>query len=250
MSYFNNKMEYDTTIYIKFKRDGVLNQVLEKPNPLSMDIYEINERNRSSLVAGNFILLSLESEHPYFNPYSSIFYYNNSSIFGKFSIVDNRIYKSGISFSNVYTKDCCQPTSDGAFITSFSNKKYLLQFEADSNIYILNSNFKYIGKFGMANKLNIKTQKTTSLDIAFDQSLYKKTKQKLTLFSNVFYNERNEFVYRIFSDYFNSKCYLQVYKSYNLISQSEIYFDFNYVSSYKNLIFGIKKDTLCVIRVH
>jgi hypothetical protein len=252
---FDNNFKIDTTYPIKFFNHSFIRSILDIPSSDNMNIYEINLRNPSFTKIGDKIIISLESEHPRYNPYISKEYYKYANVFGILDLNKIKLFPTHIVKSDIYNQECCWALGDLSSVTQFGNKIFV-QHALDSLIYEYDNDFTITSTFGIMNGLEIVKKSTSSLDIAFDKNMYDTLRDKLSYFDNIFHFtslNNEEILCRSFV--INSKKikYLQLYKNKNLISSIQIPFAFKYFGSLQNKVYGIiesnSKLKLCVIEI-
>jgi hypothetical protein len=253
---FDKNFKIDTTFQIKFFNRSFIRSILDIPSSDNMNIYEINLRNPSFTKVGDKIILSIESEHPRYNPYISKEYYKTANVFGILDLSTIKLFPTHIVKSDVYNKECCWVLGDFSSVTNIDNKIYV-QHGLDTLVYEYNNKFRITSTFGIMNGLMFLNKSTNSLDVAFNKYMYDTLQNKMSYFENIFHfrSLSNENILcRVFVINSKKLKYLQLYKNKNLISTIQLPFDFKYFGSLRNKIYGFlqrnNKFKLCVLEIN
>ncbi len=205
---------------IKFK-PNILNFDSDNPDPNQIMFYELNYGAMKSFEGfKNYLIIPIEMELPKLNAFNTNKYYKIAYNFG---LLNCKTFKVEQVFNNwpaSYTKNKNYP-----FLTSNSydlnrNQIYINQ-EADTSIYVYNTELKPLFKFGFKpENINDKYKETKKLSEAFDPLLPKKFKNKFGYFKQVIVTD--DVIVRFFKSGnagSNNKLGLQVYKKFNLINE-------------------------------
>ena len=249
LTFFDKNMNIDTTVKLKFRKTKPTESLLDKPDPVSMDMYEINYEKRRSFANNGMVLITLNSEHPSFNPFTSKDYFEQATSFGVVNLNTNTVTSSNIFKSSAYQDSCCFPTTDWASVVANTKKEFIVQHAMDTNIYIYNSKQQPILKYGIANNLIPTSVKSNNLDIAFDFDKYKDEVAKTAVFDNIFYIDSLDLTIRVFIDNKNSKQILQLYQKFNLIKEFEIGYDLELVGTNTNYLFAKFKNSTKICKL-
>lgn len=251
VTFYNNKMDIDTTIRLKFKKSSLALNLLDFPDPNSMDLYEINYRKRRYTKLNKFYLVTIESEHPKFNAYESIEYYKTGNCFGVVHLDSRSVYPSKILKSELYSDTCCNAILDWSSATYNKKEEEIhVQFPLDSNIYVYDSKLRKKYKYGIANGKIPKSEIVNSLDIAFDEGLFKELEQKSSGYESIFYISNSNLIVRNFIDHNNKTQYLQIFNENNLILENEISYEYEIFGSNNKYLFAKIKNSNKVCRIY
>ncbi|MDP1842312.1 MAG: hypothetical protein Q8K64_02740 [Sediminibacterium sp.] len=250
LSFFDEHMYMDTTIRLKFSKKNLLDP-FDNPDPLSMDIYEINYRKRKKARLNNLFFISVDSEHPKFNPYTNKEYYATGEAFGIVDLETQKVLTSNIKKSIEYNDTCCLPTTDWASIAvNEKEREILVQFPVDSFIYVYNFNLTKKYKYGLSNKHNLKRVISTSLDVAFDSELFSKAESQTAVFESVFYLSAENLVARNYIDYSSNKQFLQIFRDNSLIFDQEVPIIYEFIGQNKSSLFVRIKNTTILCKLN
>ena len=241
VAYLDRSFRVKKIIDLRFNGNQNNLSMLEIPDPDNMNIYELNERNRNYYyTSNNEILVSLESEAPLFNPYNSNSYYKMARSFGKINLKESTVSPLPIIKSRMYKDTCCLTFQDASYITG-DDKKYYVQFAADTLIYVYNQNFKPDYAFGSKGKYIPNRIMNDGLDVAFEYEKYVKAEKMANVFEGVF-NLENGQVGRIINNRTENTKWIQLYKENELDRQFVIPNTFSFIGVFKNIVYFIREN--------
>jgi len=239
---------------IKYKGGANLKSILDVPDPDNMNVYELNERNKSYCKTSNEeFLVSLESEAPSFNPYNSLAYYKTSRCFGLVNVRKRTLVGIPINKSKLYQDTCCLSVQDASYIIKKGNE-YHVQFAADTLIYVYNETFIPQYAYGLKGKFIPNFIHNNSLDIAFDDEKYKSLESKANTIDALFLLD-NKTVGRVVNNRTTGKKYLQIFSDTDLRAEYEVPVTFSFIGITNNTIVGLTKQDeskkqieLCIVK--
>lgn len=252
LTYFHKNLRYDTTVRINFSNSFSLNNTFENPDPSSMNIYEVEYINKQHAFIDDKVLVNVTSEHPEFNPYTSLAFFKHATAFGLLDIQSNYFKNSKIPKSKAYLDTCCYSIYDWSSAAyDFKNKQLFVQFPIDSFIYVYDNSLKPIMKFGISNGLQLFASPTSTLDVAFDNNLYQDFQSRSKVFSQVIYLDSLGLLVRNYINYPSKQQFIQVYSGTKLVQQLTIPYDFTISASNSNSIVckTNQSNLLCIIRI-
>jgi len=252
IAYLDSTFGITTIKNIKFRGKENLTSILDIPSPNNMTAYELNERAKNYCqISESEIVVSVESEAPSFNPYNSLEYFKKARSFGLVNLKKGSLSAIPITRSSVYKDTCCLSVQDGSFFVK-KDSTFYIQFAADSLIYVYNQKYIPLYAYGVSGNFNPNRIYNNGLEIAFDDEKYKQLEEQANVIESLFLFEK-DMIGRIANNRSTKKKYLQVFKDADLINETEIPADFNFIGVMNSSIIGILKGKenhlkLCIIK--
>ncbi len=146
---WSRKRKFD----IKWFPEKSLEELEKNPKPWYRGIYEIKYLNNEFIPFGKeSLIFNIESTHPLFNGYfqeTSENYYKNARVIGVLDLQDGKIVGLEGRYPSYYRSQSNVPNFS-YYNCDASNDKIYINFNADSLIYVLNSDFDPIETFGVS----------------------------------------------------------------------------------------------------
>jgi hypothetical protein len=218
--YFSKDWKFLDSSYLIYQKTIGNNQLLNNPKASYPDLYEIKYNKFSYPNKGRYLLVEVESEHPNFNGYNSKDYYQTARNLALIDPITWRVKPVFGSWPKTYKTGKNFPYFANLNF-QYSNKKFYINYEIDSLIYVFDRRYVPLYAFGKSGKLvNQNYIPSTNIGMAFDENLHLEQRNKCGFYDFLFVAEFNELIFRgYFTGIKNGKNThrLQIYKKQKLI---------------------------------
>jgi len=200
---------------------NILDIDTEDPNPEQIMFYQLNYGAMNSYQGfNNKLIIPIEMELPNLNAFNTNKYYKIAYNFALLNTTSFKVEKNFNNWPPSYTRNKNYPflTSNSYYL---SDKKIYLNHEADTSVYLVDTELKKLLKFGFKPG-NFKNdyKESSKLSDAFDSELPLKFKNEYGYFKQIITND-DKVAVRLFKTGNNNSNHLglQVYKEYNLVNE-------------------------------
>ena len=227
--------------------------VYYETKPDMVEIYELlKPQNLPKIFKNKYLLMPVHTEHYKYNGFISSDYYRDSRIFAILNIETEQIERVEGRRSPEYLKYRYLPNFD-FFNFDLLGNEIVVSYNIDSCLYILNSAFIPIAKFGFAGKnMNTDYRQTIGYDDAIDNFLF--DRYEFGYYNFVTVVEETGLIFRTYTRGGNLPNGLQVYnKEFNLIADVNVPPGFRIIGNKGNVYFaectnGIESNPMYVLK--